>query len=252
MRSARPLDAPGAAPAGDAAAAASSYQVATTTDFPYTATGRIFFKRRRLKGFCSGVAVDTPSRRVVLTAGHCLLGREGYARHPEATTFLIFVPAYADGAAPYGRFVMESSRLLAPWRRTENPNFDVAAVVTYPNEAGQAVADATGGGVGVAVDQPADQQFRIVGYPGYNQQHMKECDGPFIGLNPLTNQLSGNSQLRAGCFLQPGSSGGPWFVGEPPLVDGVTSMALRLHINDRSLTTAYFSSETVGALLEGL
>jgi V8-like Glu-specific endopeptidase len=254
MRAARPLDAgPGEARAGggdEPTATTSVRNVTTTTTYPFVTAGRIFLKTRRKKGFCSGVAVNTPSRRVVLTAAHCLRSREGTARSAESTRFLEFVPAYSGGNAPFGRFVMETSFLLEPWIKSENLNFDMAAVTTYPNSAGQSVADAVGGGAEIGIDLGRSQEFTIVGYPGFNQQRMKFCTAKFVGLNPFSHGVFGPPQTRANCFIRPGSSGGPWFVGEPPVLDGLTSEDVRLQAFTHFVTTAYFSSVNVGALLE--
>lgn len=256
MRSARPLRADGTVaprpPAGLPTATLSARPVAEPTAFPYVTAGRIFLKTRREKAFCSGVAVDTPTRRLVLTAGHCLTVREGTARHPERTRYLEFVPAYDRGTAPFGKFVMEIGYVMSRWQQTESPNYDFGAVVTYPNAVGQNVADAVGGGADVALDQPRLQQYTIVGYPGFNQQRMRVCNGEYSGHNPFSKGLPGPAQSLADCYLQPGSSGGPWFVGEPPQLVGVTSETVQFGRLRRFLSSPYFGSVNVGALIEGL
>lgn len=254
MRSARPLGEHGAplSPRRLPTATLSARVVHASTSYPYVTAGRVFLKTRRAKAYCSGVAVDTPSRRLVLTAGHCLSVREGTARSPERTRFLEFVPAYDRGSAPFGKFVMETAYVSNPWRRHESPNYDFGAVVTYPNDAGQNVADAVGGGAGIAYDLPRRQEYTIVGYPGFNQQQMHVCDGEFSGHNPFSRGLSGPAQSMAGCYLQPGSSGGPWFVGEPPRVDGLTSETVQLRPFVHYLSSAYFGSANLAPLLEGL
>src|SRR5262249_14567658 len=90
MRAARPLGEDGA-PADTQkkrpAATPSARVVPVPTAYPYLTAGRIFLKTRRAKAFCSGVAVNTPTRRLVLTAGHCLSVRAGTAIHPESTRY---------------------------------------------------------------------------------------------------------------------------------------------------------------------
>jgi len=210
MRAARPLGRHGAplAPRRLPVATLSARIVHAPTAYPYLTAGRVFLKTRRAKAYCSGVAVNTPGRRLVLTAGHCLSVREGSARSPESTRFLEFVPAYDRGSAPFGKFVMETGYVSDSWRRHESPNYDFGAVVTYPNEAGQNVADAVGGGANIAYDLPRRQEYTIVGYPGFNQQRMHVCEGEFSGHNPFSHGLPGPAQSMAHCYLQPGSSGG--------------------------------------------
>jgi hypothetical protein len=254
MRSARPLGAGGAPPAAltRPGATLSARAVRVPTAYPFDTAGRIFLKTRHSKAFCSGVAVNTPTRRTVLTAGHCLSVREGSATHPEATKYLLFVPAYTRGEAPFGRFVMEAGYVLNAWRRTENPNDDFGAVVTYPDALGQSVADAVGGGANVGLDLPRRQEYTIAGYPGFDQQRMRMCRGEFSGFNPFSRGLPGPSQSLASCYLMPGSSGGPWFVGEPPVVDGLTSETVQPRPFAHYLSSPYFGSANLGALLEGL
>jgi V8-like Glu-specific endopeptidase len=254
MRAARPLGRHGAplAPRRLPVATLSARIVHAPASYPYLTAGRVFLKTRRAKAYCSGVAVNTPGRRLVLTAGHCLSVREGSARSPESTRFLEFVPAYDRGSAPFGKFVMETGYVSDSWRRHESPNYDFGAVVTYPNEAGQNVADAVGGGANIAYDLPRRQEYTIVGYPGFNQQRMHVCEGEFSGHNPFSHGLPGPAQSMAHCYLQPGSSGGPWFVGEPPVVDGLTSETVQLRPFVHFLSSAYFGSANLAPLLEGL
>jgi V8-like Glu-specific endopeptidase len=254
MREARPMGELGAqrAVSTPLEATLSARAVTTPTVYPYSTAGRIFLKTKHVAAWCSGVAVNTPTRRVVLTAGHCLSDREGQARYPEVTQYLEFVPGYTNGSAPFGKFVMEVGYVLNAWRKSENPNFDMGAVLTYPNVLGQNVADATGGGANVAFNLPTEQEFTIVGYPGADQQRMQTCDGEFARNNPFSRGRGGPAQMLASCYLKAGSSGGPWFVGEPPVLDGLTSETVQLHAYNHYLSSPYFGSGNVGALLEGL
>lgn len=254
MRTAQPIDghsSPGAAPPAPEASA-SARVVSGPTVYPYSTAGRIFLRTRHARAYCSGVAVNTATRRVVLTAGHCLSVREGTAVNPETTRYLEFVPSYTNGLAPFGKFVMEAGFVLEAWKRTENPNDDIGVVLTYPNALGQNVADATGGGANLAVNLPRQQEFTIVGYPGFNQQRMRTCSGGFSGHNPFSQGFSGMPQSLASCYLMPGSSGGPWFVGEPPVLDGLTSETVQLRPFEHFLSSPYFGSANVVRLLEGL
>ena len=218
---------------------------------PYNMVGRIFARQGNVNYWCSGVALNSPDRRLVLTAGHCLwlLGRHG---EPSGPRDLVFVPAYENGYAPYGVFVMEKEFILRPWRQNFNPNYDMGAISVFPNDQDQNVADAVGGGANLAVDQPRNQSFKILGYPGTNPQRMWECNGTFAGASPMSRYWSGPSQTKATCFLARGASGGPWFIGEPAVVNGLTSEALTLRRHTRYLTSPYFSSESISALTEGL
>ena len=88
----------------------------------------------------------------------------------------------------------------------------------------------------------------ILGYPGFNQQRMRVCDGYSLVIIPSAAGFLVPAQSLASCFLMPGSSGGPWFVGDPPLLDGLTSETVQLTLCTLPLYP-YFGSANLGALL---
>lgn len=233
-------------------ASASSRIVEAEIPAPYSSSGRIFGRVEGEPFFCSGVAVNTPSRRIVLTAGHCLVDSE-YGRK-EFTEYLEFVPAFEAGYQPYGKFVMEEAFVPMRWLRRQNLNYDIASVITYANKRGENVADAVGGGANYTLNRSRDQVYEIFGYPGFNQQRMRRCTGSLLGHNPESLYAPGLAQTEVTCALGRGSSGGPWFVDEgEPVLDGLTSRGGRNpRFDGRVSTSVYFSSETVGVVLAGL
>ena len=65
------------APDREPTAGASFLAVPTPDVPPFSFNGRIFIRRGGLTGYCSGTAINSPTRQLVLTAGHCLnSGRE--------------------------------------------------------------------------------------------------------------------------------------------------------------------------------
>ncbi|HEY2335511.1 MAG TPA: hypothetical protein VGH58_10965 [Solirubrobacterales bacterium] len=257
MRRARPLDeigrgrGTGRATSQGEVASASFASVPDVSQPPFTAVGRVFLKVGRFLGFCSGTAIDSASRRLVLTAGHCLYSILPGHRAPTFARFFDFVPAYTDGEAPFGEFIGRKAFLPPPWLRSINENFDMAAVITEPNAAGQNVADAVGGGLPIATDRPRDQEYQVLGYPGGpERKHMQECDARFSGDDRLTYPLGGPPSLGVGCFMGEGSSGGPWLIEGGTEVGGITTYG---HIKNFSHTYGpYFSSRNVGTLVKGL
>jgi hypothetical protein len=256
MRSARPLDqilnpdAGGRAGPGDELASASFAPVPDTTQPPFTAVGRVFLKVGRFAGFCSGTAIDSASRRLVLTAGHCLYSILPGHLTPTAARYFNFVPDYSVGHAPFGEFIGRRAFLPRPWLRSINENFDLAAVLVEPNAAGVNLADAVGGGIPIALDRPRDQAYQVLGYPGANRKRMQECDAGFSGDDRLTYPLGGPPSIGVGCFMGEGASGGPWLINEGTEVGGITTYG---HIKNFDHTFGpYFSSRNVGALLKGL
>ena len=249
MRSARPLD-------GDAAhedsASASFATVLDATLPPFSVNGRIFLRQGNASGYCSGTAINSPTRQLVLTAAHCL-NSGPLERSPRTiwSRFLQFVPAYSNGIAPFGAFIAYRSKVFAPkpFVMAGNPDYDIGAFLTLPNAAGQNVADAVGGGVTIALDRPRGQQFQTFGYPA-TQRALQQCESPYVGDDVLTYRFAGPPTIAIRCRWTPGASGGGWLVDGGTAINGVTSYG---HRGDRRHTfSPYFGSGNVGALIAGL
>jgi len=232
------------------AASASFLTVPTPEAPPYSVNGRIFVKQGALRGYCSGTAINTPTRQLVLTAGHCV--NNGHASgHTVWSQYLEFVPAYTAGKAPFGKYVSKRSHIYAlrQWSKGGNPDFDLGAFLTHPNRQGVNVADAVGGGATIALGLSRRQRFRSFGYPG-NVKRMQGCTAPYIGDDRTSFPFAGPPTLGIGCHWAPGASGGGWLIGDGSQIDGLTSY---LHLGNRSHTFGpYFAQETVGKLVRGL
>ncbi len=260
MRNARPLDlvvgAGGEArlrvgPAEAAGAGASFLAVSTPDIAPYSFSGRIFIRRGDVSGYCSGTAIDSPTRQLVLTAGHCInSGREGGER-TIWSDYLQFVPAYSGGVAPFGSFVARRSKIFASkqWTKHGNPDFDLGAFLALPNARGENLADAVGGGATIVTDVSRYQTFRTFGYPG-KVTRMQSCTSPYVGDDLLSNPLPGPPTLGIRCHWAPGASGGGWLIGDTTEINGLNAY---LHYRKKSHTYGpYFAAETVGRLVRGL
>ncbi len=238
------------APIPEAAASPSFLAVPTPAVPPYSFNGRIFIRRGNLSGYCSGTAIDSPTRQLVLTAGHCLnSGRENGERSVWSN-YLQFVPAYRGGSAPLGAFVARRSKVRTPpqWTNHGNPDFDMGAFLTLPNSAGVDVADAVGGGAAIATNRSRHQIFQTFGYPG-ESRFMQRCSSPYTGNDLVSNPFPGPPTLGVRCHWAPGASGGGWLIGDGTEIDGINTY---LHLNDKSHTySPYFSRETVGKLVRG-
>lgn len=250
MRDARPLGATGASLANPFAQA-SFAPVATPTAPPYSYNGRLFLRQGRARGFCSATAIDTPTRRLVLTAGHCVnSGPRGLGGEGVWSSFLEFVPAYTNGAAPFGAFVARRNAVFAPrqWVRFGNPNFDVGAILVGPNGAGANVADAVGGGATIATDVSRRQTFQTFGYPGESMV-LQGCESPYVGDDSVTYRIPGPPTMAIRCHWAPGASGGGWLTEGGAVINGVTSYG---KLRDKVHTfSPYFSARNVGHLVAG-
>jgi V8-like Glu-specific endopeptidase len=249
MRSTPPLLASGSS---DPLALASFAPVADATVPPYAVEGRIFIRQGRERGYCSGTAINSASRRVVLTAGHCVnSGPRGLNGSSAWSRYLEFIPAYTDGTAPFGTFVARRPEIYAPepWVKEGNPNFDMGIALTKPDSSGVNVADAVGGGAAIALDRPRKQRFQTFGYPG-KARLLQRCDSPSTGEDKLTRQIPGPPTVKIRCHWLPGASGGGWLVENGTMVGGLTSYG-RDHDVIHTFGP-YFSSENIGDLVAGL
>lgn len=258
MASARPLDlvlGKGGEPSlrlgrPAAGAAASFLTIATPQAPPFTVNGRIFIRIRGKRGYCSGTAINSPTRQLVLTAGHCVNAGSAYRGNLWYRN-LLFVPAYTAGSAPFGAFPAKPSKVFAlpQWTNHSNPDFDFGAFLTHPNKRGVNLADAVGGGATIALDQPRNQSFSSFGYPG-SVKRMQGCRSGYSGDDRLSFAFPGPPTLGIACHWAPGASGGGWLIGDGTQINGLNGY---LHLDDRSRTYGpYFSAETVGKLVAGL
>jgi hypothetical protein len=232
-------------------AAASFLAVKTPEVPPYSFNGRIFIRIGKERGYCSGTAIDSATRTLVLTAGHCVNSGPGERGGALWYRDLLFVPAYTAGKAPFGAFAARRSKVFAArsWTKQGNPDFDLGAFLTLPNRRGINLADAVGGGAGIALGLSRRQRFATFGYPG-NVQRMQGCNSPYIGDDELSFPFPGPPTMGIRCQWAPGASGGGWLIEGGTQINGVNSY---LHLNNRSHTySPYFTRETVGKLVHGL
>jgi V8-like Glu-specific endopeptidase len=167
--------------------------------------GRVFFtvtagSDAGRNASCSGTAVTSANKSVVITAGHCV--KLSGAFHGN----WVFVPGYDQGNRPNGTWPAINLLTTPQWSASEDMNYDVAAAVVAPQN-GQSLTDVVGG-QGVAFNQPRGRQMYAFGYPAaspYDGSKLIYCSGrPF-------NDYLGSQDQGLNCGMTGGSSGGPWF-----------------------------------------
>ncbi|MBB5133296.1 V8-like Glu-specific endopeptidase [Thermocatellispora tengchongensis] len=164
-------------------------------------TGRIFFTYQGRNASCSGSAVTSANKSVVLTAGHCV--KLGGAFHSN----WVFVPGYNEGERPHGTWVATRLITTPGWNSREDVNGDMAAAVVAPLD-GKLLTDVVGG-QGVAFNQGRRQQMYSFGYPAsgrYDGSRLIYCSGRAFD-DFLLSQGIGLT-----CNMTGGSSGGPWLL----------------------------------------
>lgn len=210
------------------------------TTYPYSANGRIFGSFGRAGNYsCSGTVVASGSRSVVLTAGHCLHDRNyGWAKR------IVFVPAYLNGAAPFGTWSVGRKVVTRGWFRTENFHGDYGAVkLSGPNGI---IGDVVGQ-EGVTWSLPREQIFQAIGYPQNRGETelMWNCISASAGEDPL-DRTRGAPDTGIGCDMGGGSSGGGWTVRDQlgnTFVNGVTSYGYKRLRN--ILFSPYFNGKVI-------
>lgn len=180
------------------------------------ATGRLFFINRRTgkSNWCSAAAVNSSSKRLVMTAGHCVHGgpnAPGNGFH----TKVAFVPGYDDGRRPRGTFTAHWLRTYSDWMNYGSSgrgyNSDVAFITTNVNKNGRRVVPAVGGN-GITIGGSYSIPVRIIGYPGNRSggRLQYHCRGGTTSQYRIGVVNRYYFRRMDGCDFAGGASGGPW------------------------------------------
>jgi len=189
-------------------ASAGGAQTQSINTFPIS-TGKLFIGGYGSGSYCSAATINTRSKRVVITAGHCVHEGRGGTWHSN----LVFVPRYDGTAAdptPYGTFQARTLHTFKTWVQkggtAQGWYRDVGMMTTFANEAGQRVVPAVGGN-GLKIDQYYRWPVKVFGYPSNRDygEVMWGCQG-------MTRKsgVAARTSLISGCNFGTGSSGGPW------------------------------------------
>jgi hypothetical protein len=201
MRNAIPLDVNAGAKQRKAAIPFTRYE-----PNPYPPMhGKVFFSDGVFNYVCSGTALTSGNESVVWTAGHCVNeGPGAFYRN------FAFVPAYKNGARPYGTWTARRLMTTSAWANAGDFSYDVGAAVMNTN--GGATLTDTVGSRGAAFNQAAQQRYLSHGYPAaspFNGQREWICDSNLGGRDNSANPPT----MAIGCDMTGGSSGGGWVVG---------------------------------------
>jgi V8-like Glu-specific endopeptidase len=243
----RPLAIPGRAPVyrfrNGPSAGASSLRVSNSAAAGTRTNGKIVAVDPREGPYsCSGTALNTPSRSIVVTAGHCAVSHRNRGRR------IAFIPAYDHGKRPFGTFHVRSVFVMPQWRHGENPDFDIAALRVRPNRLGY-LTDVVGAR-GYAVSRSRLSAFQIFGYPAaaLGGKSLRSCRAHGLGSDARTNRFEGPPTVPASCDMAAGSSGGAWIV-DGQYINGVTSYSYAAR--PTQLFSSYFGP-AVGSFLRAL
>ena len=165
---------------------------------------------------CSGTVVNSHRRSVVWTAGHCVyaVDEEGEGDVPGFVTNWIFVPAYDEGAQPFGQWPARRLATTGPWQAAGNIKYDLGAAVVRRDPEGRLLQDVVGAR-GIAFDQPRERTYEAIGYPAENlptvtfdgEREFSCVSEPTANDDPGT---AGPATMAIRCDMTGGSSGGGW------------------------------------------
>jgi len=174
-------------------------------------------------GRCSGTAVRSPNRSIVITAAHCIHSGSRFGRWYRSQA--AFVPAYRFGQRPFGIFPVRWVDTAKEWRDSGSENFDVGAMVVGRNEGGKTLTEAVGG-AGIAWGLKPRQTFDVHGYPAeppFDGETQRLCAGTsFLGHDPNSFIVPGPLNLAVTCQLNGGASGGGWMIEGGETLNSVT------------------------------
>ena len=149
--------------------------------------------------FCTASVVASPVRDLVITAAHCLHGRQPGQ--------VAFVPQYHRHLEPYGTWIVDRVFVDPAWARSANPDDDVAFLVVGQPGNSAPVQELTGGEK-LATGWRATQLVRVIGYPDGRER-------------PITctarTRAFGRRQMKFDCGgYTDGTSGGPFLANVRP------------------------------------
>jgi hypothetical protein len=206
--------------------------------YPNRINGKLFFTIPGQGNFICSATVQRP--RIITTAGHCV--HKGSGGGAGFFTNWLFIPAFKDGAAPYGQWVWAFVITTGTWAGGGGgvPNAADYAIIELRDRTSPPCFPAfprIGSCVGFAGFQTGsffNEHITAIGYPGNldsaQKAHRVDAE-PFL----LTNNT-----LQIGSDMRGGSSGGGWFqnfgefaVGQP------TPNALNTGTNRLRSVTSY-------------
>ncbi|MFJ8693603.1 trypsin-like serine peptidase [Streptomyces roseolilacinus] len=184
-------------------------------------SGRVFFTFQGRTASCSGNAVTSQNQSTVITAGHCVKYQGSWH------TDWVFVPAYDNGQAPYGRWTATKTLTTPQWEASEDINHDIGAAVVAPLD-GRKLTAVTGA-QGIQFNGGYNKPMYAFGFPAaspYDGSKLVYCSGN-SSKDFLFSQDHG-----LGCNMTGGSSGGPWFTG----FSEATGTGLQVSVNSFGYT----------------
>lgn len=188
--------------------------------YPWITVGKVFFKQRGTSYVASAASIGNYA---VWTAGHVV--HEGDNDPESWSTDMIFVPAYRDGNAPFGKWTTSYLWTRTLWFQKGNPDGlteDMGGAVLNLLD-GKKISQKVGN-LGFAWNKGRIQHWNALGYPQappFNGQRHHDCQASYA----YDGSVAGIKPVAIGCDMTGGCSGGPWVLklGSDNILNGNNS-----------------------------
>ena len=189
--------------------------------------GKVFFSVGGGDYACSASSVNSASGELVITAGHCV-----YSVSDQAwSSNFVYIPAYANGDAPYGTWSGESLATFAGFASSGDDTLDTGYVaVSGPSNL---VATVGGNGVEEGYTSFADPLFTM-GYPAASPENQAYC------------YATATINTSDGLVFMPCDQG-PGASGSPMLDNYDTTSGLGTLASDLTLVWSYSDGTTANS-----
>lgn len=184
--------------------------------------GKIFFKRpgKLRRGRCSASAINSESKRLIITAAHCVHDFKSGKRYQN----IVFIPGYHKWQKPVGKFAVKSSRVFTTYTkyaenskgdlRARGMNVDISIAVTHKDKKGRRLVNLVGGHGVKLGGNDFTRDVMIKGYPmnrawGWQQRACDDNTRKYKWYDKYADETFKFYQVK-GCDFGGGASGGPW------------------------------------------
>jgi V8-like Glu-specific endopeptidase len=182
---------------------------ATTRVYPTQTAGKLFFTEQGVGNFVCSASVLRP--RIVVTAGHCVAHPSTTASQRHFYTNWLFVPAYNNGAAPFGTWTPTGEWVTNAWYFSDGsvPNPQDAGILIIADHPSTFAAPTKIGNVtgwlGWETGVLSKDNVTMLGYPCNLDSCLKM---QYTGAQAF--ESGGNNTTIYGSAMRGGASGGPW------------------------------------------
>ena len=177
--------------------------------WPFITIGKLFFNQNGGSWVCSASSIASSSAsHAIITAGHCINDGAGHW-----SSNMVFVPAYNNGASPYGQWtiIYATERAFTSWVSGGDLARDIAGAKTNPL-GGLTLAQKVGW-LGFAWNFSRVNAWWQIGYPQaspFTGAYMIACEASYAYDSPFGTSPK---PMGVGCDQTGGTSGGPWVLG---------------------------------------